>query len=53
MLRYVKIGASIFLLLGISSLIGAILNGKDPLYSFGLAIGMLGTLILLNMKEDR
>lgn len=51
MLRYVKMGASGFLLLGITSLIGAILNNNDPIYSFGLAIGMLGTLIVLNMRE--
>jgi hypothetical protein len=51
MLRYVKMGASVFLFLGITSLVGAILNGNDPLYSFGLAIGMLGTLIVLNMRE--
>jgi hypothetical protein len=51
MLRYVKMGTSVFLLLGITSSIGAILNNNDPAYSFGLAIGMLGTLIVLNMKE--
>jgi hypothetical protein len=51
MLRYAKIGASVFLLLGITSTIGAILNNNSPAYSFGLAIGMLGTLIVLNIKE--
>jgi hypothetical protein len=51
MLRYVKMGASVFLLLAITSLIGAMLNNNDPIYSFGLAMGMLGTLIILNLRE--
>ena len=52
MLRYVKMGASVFLLLAITSLIGAILKNNDPIYSFGLAMGMLGTLIILNIREN-
>jgi hypothetical protein len=52
MLRYAKMGASLFLLLGITSSIGAILNNNSPLLSFGMAIGMAGTLIILNLKEN-
>jgi hypothetical protein len=51
MLKYAKRGASLFLLLGITSSIGAISHGNSPALSIGLAVGMLGTLIILNFKE--
>jgi hypothetical protein len=51
MFRYAKIGASLFLLLGITSSFGAILSNNNPLLSLGMALGMAGTLITLNVKE--
>jgi hypothetical protein len=53
MLRYAKLGSSLFLLLGITSSIGAYLRGNSPYESLSLAVGMLGVLIVLNAKDRR
>lgn len=53
MLRYAKMGASLFLLLGMTSSIGAYIQGNSPYQSISLAVGMLGVLIVLNTSVRR